>query len=499
MTGTNAALRRVAVTERHTLDDFAAIAHLAAEVGELRAEAAATLPRLAGRTVWMVNSTAQGGGVAEMLPPIVTILGDLGVRCEWVVIGADEPAFFDFTKRIHNLIHGVDRPAPDAADRELYERVNRDNARQLAPLLSPGDILIVHDPQPLPIAAALRELLPLTAIWRCHIGLDAENAATRAAWAFLAPYLDAYDHAVFSAPEYIPEALAGRATVIPPGIDPLASKNRELSLHETVEILCNGGLIACPGPTVHGPYPALAQRLQPDGTFATASVSESIGLLTRPIVTQISRWDMLKGFVPLMRAFAALKRSLGEGDGARAPLERRCLDLAHLVLAGPDPLAVRDDPEALAVLAALTADYVALDPTIQDEIAVLSLPLHSVEQNALMVNALQRASTIVVQNSLREGFGLTIAEAMWKRIPVLTSARACGPRQQVRDGLDGRLVADPEDTDELRRVMEEMLVAPERRQRWGQSAQRRVHERFLLFAQLRDWGRLLGTMPLPAA
>jgi trehalose synthase len=118
--------------------------------------------------------------------------------------------------------------------------------------------------------------------------------------------------------------------------------------------------------------------------------------------------------------------------------------------------------------------------------------MHSVEQNALMVNALQRASTIVVQNSLREGFGLTIAEAMWKRVPVLSNSRACGPRQQVRDGVDGRLIRDPEDEAELRQAIDEMLAAPETLRRMGGAAQRRVNDAFLMLSQLRSWGQLLG-------
>jgi trehalose synthase len=118
--------------------------------------------------------------------------------------------------------------------------------------------------------------------------------------------------------------------------------------------------------------------------------------------------------------------------------------------------------------------------------------MHSLEENALMVNALQRASIIVAQNSLREGFGLTIAEAMWKRVPVLSNARACGPRQQVRDGLDGRLVADPANPLELRQALSDMLADPVRLERWGRSAQRRVHEHFLVFGHLR--GRLLPTL-----
>jgi trehalose synthase len=335
--------------------------------------------------------------------------------------------------------------------------------------------------------------VPLRTIWRCHIGLDVENTATRAAWDFLGPYLDAYEHAVFSAPEYIPERLAGRATVIPPGIDPLSPKNRELGLRETVEVLCNGGLIPPPSPTLHEPYPAQAQRVLTDGTVGAANTGESLGLLTRPIVTQISRWDRLKGFLPLMRAFVALKQS-AESDSGPDALHPRRLKLARLVLAGPAAGAVADDPEASGVIEELRGFYGAMPSTVQRDIALVMLPMQSGEQNALMVNALQRASTIVVQNSLREGFGLTIAEAMWKRIPVLTNSRAWGPRQQVRDGLDGRLVRNPEDEEELQRVLNEMLADTQGRQRWGRSAQRHVYDRFLMTAQLRSWARLIGTL-----
>lgn len=485
-------LQLVRIDQTRTVDEYAAVAHLAPAVAELNLEAAGLLPRLAGRTVWMVSSTARGGGVAEMLPPIVSVLRGLGVQVEWVVIGSREPAFFDLTKRIHNLIHGVGPPLLDESDRALYERVNRENADRLRDLVRPGDVLIVHDPQPLPIASQLRDLIPLITIWRCHIGLDAETAATRAAWNFLEPYLDAYDGAVFSAPEYIPRRLARRATVVFPGIDPLAPKNRDLSLRQTIEIMCSGGLIPCPGPTVPGPFAGLVQRLNPDGTLSPANVTESIGLLTRPIVTQVSRWDRLKGFAPLMEGFAALKRSTYDGPGD--PEHRRRLDLVRLVLAGPEPSAIQDDPEAQEVLEELRAAYRGLHPAIQDDVALLLLPMGSLEENALLVNALQRASTVVVQNSLREGFGLTIAEAMWKRVPVLTNSRACGPRQQVRDELDGRLIADPENPDEIRRALDEMLADPGRLERWGQSAQRRVHDQFLVLGQLRGWGRLLATM-----
>jgi trehalose synthase len=491
-------LELVDVVSGYGLQDYEAIAHLAPAAAELRAEAAVAVRRLAGRTIWMVSSTATGGGVAEMLAQLVRILRDIGVTTQWVVIGSREPAFFELTKRIHNLIHGTGDPEFTDSDRDVYERVNRENALGLRQIVRPGDVLVVHDPQPVPLGRLLREAMPLHAIWRCHIGLDFENAATRAAWSFIGPYLDAYDHAVFSAPEYIPEQLVGRASVIHPGVDPLSPKNRELTLRETVEVLCNGGLIPYPSPTVYGLFPSLAQRVGPDGTLAPAYLGDSVGLLTRPIVTQVSRWDRLKGFLPLLRAFAALKAS-ATPDPVVDPVHHRRHQLVRLVLAGPEPAGVADDPEATEVLEEMIAAYRRMPPPVQHDIALLLLPMRSPVQNALMVNALQRASTIVVQNSLREGFGLTITEAMWKRIPVLSNSRACGPRHQVRDGLDGRLVRDPEDEAELQRVLNEMLADSEGRQRWGRTAQRSVHDRFLVFTQLSNWARLIDTILLDQA
>jgi trehalose synthase len=483
----------VAVDEYRALDEYAGVFQLASAVHDLTAEAALIAPRMAGRTVWMVNSTSRGGGVAEMLPTLVSLLRQLGIQTEWVVIDADEPAFFRLTKHLHNLIHGEGPPHLEPADRECYERVSRANADALRARLKPGDILIVHDPQPLPLALYLRQMMPLVAIWRCHIGLDSENDATRAAWAFMQPYLGAYDRTVFSAAEYIPTGLAGHATVVYPGIDPLAPKNRELPLGRAVEILCSGGIIRCPGPTLRPPFSALAQRVLPDGRFVPANATEDIGLLTRPIVTQISRWDRLKGWLPLMRAFVTLKLAVYDEDPADHGHRRR-LDLVRLVLAGPEPAAIQDDPEAQAVLEEIREAYAKLHPAVQDEIAILALPMGSREENALMVNALQRTSTVIVQNSLREGFGLTIAEAMWKRVPVLSNSRACGPRQQVRDGLDGRLIEDPEDTAELARTLDDMLSDPRRIDRWGRTAQRRVYDHFLIFSQLRAWGRLMAEL-----
>jgi trehalose synthase len=484
----------VEIEHPQTLDDYAAVAHLAPAVRRLREAAAPIVPRMAGRTLWMINSTAKGGGVAEMLPAKVRLLRDLGIRAEWAVIETDRPRFFQLTKRIHNLVHGSGEPRLTQADRELYESVNRANADALAPLLEPRDVVVIHDPQPMPLAGMVRERVDVTAVWRCHIGLDTENDATRAAWEFLAPYGAAYARAVFSAPEYVPPFLADRAEVIHPGIDPLASKNREMHAHELVRVLANSALATTTGPMLRPPFQQLANRLQPDGTFRPAIWPEEIGLLVRPIVTQVSRWDRLKGFLPLLRAFAQLKRRARNGGGGFAPMHARRLDVARLVLAGPEPEGVADDPEAAEVLEELKREYAGLGPTAQADVALITLPMRAPRENALMVNALQRVSSIVVQNSLREGFGLTVAEAMWKRIPVLTNERACGPRHQVRHLLDGLLIRDPESVDELARGLGEALSDPDRVDAWGRSAQRQVHDRFLVFSQLESWLRLLGAL-----
>ena len=474
-----------------TLSDYEVIPHQAEAVRKLRVEASMLAPALRDRTVWMVNSTARGGGVAEMLPRMCVLLEELGVRTRWAVMGTDRPQFFGLTKRLHNLIHGEDCRAPGDEERELYEAVNRENAEELVSQLAPEDIVIIHDPQPMAMGPILKRQVGVRTVWRCHIGLDEHLPATRAAWGFLNPYSEGYDRAVFSAPEYIPDFFAGRASVIHPALDPWSHKSRELTPHKLVGILCNSGLKYGRQPVVTPPFSNPAQRLRPDGRFAPADNEEGLGLLYRPVVTQVSRWDRLKGFRPLLDGFVRLKRSLDDAGLDRSERHRRSVELARLVLAGPDPSSVQDDPEGAGVLEELSAAYRELPPQLQQDVALLSLPMNSRKENALMVNALQRCSTVVVQNSLREGFGLTATEAMWKTVCVVAS-RAFGLRQQIRSGIDGVVVQDPEDPDEIAVRLDDILEDVPKRDYMARNGRQRVHDEFLIFTQLCHWLRLLN-------
>ena len=477
---------------RLSLDTYAGVGALSGAVDALRTAATTLVPRLEGRTVWHVNSTAQGGGVAELLPAQITLMRDLGVDTRWLVMETDRREFFALTKRIHNMIHGATQQEFTAGDRALYEEVSRTNAEALMQYVQPDDVLLIHDPQPVGAGARVKRRHPgIRAIWRCHIGLEEDLPVTRAAWEFLRPYATVYDRSVFSVEEYIPRFLADCAVVIHPSLDPLSHKNRELSLHKLVGVLSDAGLTDVHWPLVAPPWPEGAQRLQSDGTWDAATTPEDIGLLARPIITQVSRWDRLKGFEPLMEAFRALKLGLVSRP-AHDLRHRRRLELVRLVLAGPDPSSIQDDPEGLGVLKALRTRYTRLEPDVRDDVAVLALPMGSRKANALMVNALQSSSDIIAQNSLREGFGLTVAEAMWKRKPVLGSARACGVRLQVRNGVDGVLVSNPEDPEEIAEAMHHMLADEDQLEAWGNNAQRRAYDELLIFGELRRWLEVLA-------
>ncbi|MBN1497281.1 MAG: glycosyltransferase [Spirochaetes bacterium] len=480
-------------TTKYSLDYYATDPIFSAPVADLKSDARNVAPRLRGRTIWMVNSTARGGGVAEMLPSLISLTNNLGISVRWAVIRSDRPEFFLLTKRIHNLIHGDTGSGSElgAEDAMLYEAVNRQNAESFKKELKPDDILIIHDPQPLPMGQMLARELGLPAVWRCHIGLDRRIDATKTAWRFLRPYLDGYRRTIFSAPEYVPDYCADRSTIIHPAIDPLSHKNQELSVNKLTGILCNSGLQPEYEPVVTPDYRSRVSLLGDDGSYVAP---EELGLLFRPLVLQVSRWDRLKGWDPLLEGFVRLKNRTIKSNGTnKTRRKQNRLRLSRLVLAGPDPRAIADDPEGMQVLNQIRERYMSLDPGLRSDIAIILLPMESHKENALIVNALQRCAHIIVQNSLQEGFGLSVTEAMWKRKAVL-GTHACGIRQQIRDGRDGLLVLKPEDPDEIADKLSQLLNNSVACYNMGRSAQRRVYDEFLIFRQISGYLRLLDSI-----
>lgn len=468
-----------------TLDDYAAHANFAAAVQELRAEAALVRPRFGDRTIWMVTGHAAGSHTAEMVASNVSLLRGLGIGAEWLVMETDRPDFLALCRRLDALMHGAGDPTLSPDHRPLFESVSRQNANWMRRLLRPGDLVIAHSVDTLGVGALLGEAPETRAIWWCFGGLDEHTPQTRAAWSFLKPFATRYERSVFVAAEYIPAFLTGTARVIVPGLDPLNHKNRELSIHKLSGILCNAAVLPEHGTSITPPFPEPVRRLRPDGEWEPASERGDIGLLHRPIVSQISRWDRRKGFRPLLEGFVKLKRGLADGISSEDRY-RKTLQAARLVLAGPNPGADREDPEGRELLREIAELYSGLSPELQDDIAILMLTTTPAKCAAFTVNALQRCSSVVVQNSLQEGFGFEATEAMWKRIPVLVS-RAFGLRLLVRDGMDGRVVCNPEDSSEIARTLGEMLADPHARNAWGRSARRRVRNEFLVFAQLQQW------------
>ena len=486
-------IQQIDIQNGKRLSEYKTYAHLSGMVDDLVSRSRPVAHKLCDKTVWMINSTANGGGVAEMMPKMAGLLRQLGIRTQWLVFSPENEAFFQLTKRIHNLIHDVGTPGFTADEKALYEAASKAAADQLETMISPGDIMVVHDPQPLGAGAELIARRGIRSIWRCHIGLDKQTPQTEAAWRFLKPYAEIYDHAVFSAPEYVPSFFGDKTSIITPAIDPLSQKNRDILNLELISILYKGGILQNGHHRHLNPsWKRKALRLNVNGKFIRTRPDDGFELLFRPTVTQVSRWDRLKGWHSLIEAFVALKRKYRNNGRKKSSQDLR-MSATQLVLAGPEPAAVQDDPEGKGVLDDLRTYYKSLPPEDQKDISILSLPMSSRRQNHLMVNALQSCSSMVVQNSLQEGFGLTATEAMWKRIPVL-GTKACGLRRQIRDGREGFLTTNPSDPKEVAANIERMLVKPKRLEKWGRRAQKRVHKNFLIFNQIEKWMQCLDQL-----
>ncbi len=365
---------------------------------------------LRGKTVKMVNSTALGGGVAEMLNRLVPLLGELEVKTGWEVITGGND-FFEVTKGFHNALHGGEYTLTQQA-RDVFMLHTEQNRQRMN---FGEDFIVIHDPQPVGLIASKTDD-PARWVWRCHIDLSNPNPEV---WKFLKPMVERYDAAVFSSPAFarqlsIPQAL------FYPCIDPLSEKNKELDESYIQEVCDNFGVDR-----------------------------------SRPIVTQISRFDRLKDPLGVIHA---------------CKMAKKYVDF-QLVLAGGS---AADDPEGAVVLKEVM-DAAGDDP----DIIILDLPPWS----ALEINALQRVSTIIIQKSLKEGFGLTVTEGLWKGKPTIASAVG-GIPTQVIDKLTGALVHSVEGCAYQIRYL---LTHPEFALQLGRNGREHVKENFLMTTNVRRW------------
>ena len=376
--------------------------------------------RVKSRRLQNINSTPVGGGVAEILTRMVPLLREFDIETTWDVIKGDQ-AFFNVTKAFHNALHGKNVEITDEM-LAVFQAATEANLREMN---IRGDVVLVHDPQPAGLIALKREA-GRRWIWRCHIDISCPNARV---WDFLRPYIEQYDAAIFSMPDFA-QHLPIPQYMVAPSIDPLSDKNKELSPDFVSQVLAK-------------------YHIDPE----------------RPIVTQISRFDRLKDPVGVIAAYKMVKR------------RHDC----QLVLAGGG---ASDDPEGEEVLLEVREKAAG-----DRDIHILLLPPYS----DLEINALVRGSTVVFQKSIKEGFGLTVSEALWKRKPVIGGAVG-GIKLQVINGVTGFLVHSPEGAaNRLAQLLGDSVL----RAKLGENGFQQVKQNFLLTRQVKDYMLVMLTLDHP--
>ena len=429
-------LLSVPIPER-SLDAFADVAD-PVQYEALRAARDVARDFFTGRVLWNVNSTSRGGGVAEMLRPLLGYVRGAGVDARWQVLRGD-PGLFRVTKRIHNHLHEAPGDGGDlgGAERTAYMASLAPSARTLRTSVHPEDIVFLHDPQTAGLVDAVRST-GARVIWRCHVGVDEPDELARGAWEFLRPFIDGADAYVFSRRGHVwPGLDPERVWIVPPSIDPFSPKNRALSPEEITAIM--GGL---------------DEKANQIGDVIPHAV---------PLVAQVSRWDHLKDPGGVVRGF--IDHVLPRHPGA------------HLALVGPAVTAVSDDPEGATVLLEMVDLCHRLPQALRSHIHLVSVPMDDVDLNAITINAIQRTANVVVQKSLAEGFGLTVAEAMWKSRPVV-AARVGGIQDQIEHGATGLLV-DSRDLEAFGAAVSQLLDNPSTAAQMGERGRDSVRREFL--------------------
>ena len=376
---------------------------------------------LEGARVLHVNATAVGGGVAEMLLSIVPLMRDAGLHADWFVLQAED-RFFEVTKSYHNALQG--KPTEwSPEDFDVYWKAVGENAERLAKHLDDYDFVVVHDPQPLVLPTHL--VAGTGWIWRCHIDMTSPSPET---WNVLAPHLAAYDLLVFSSQGYVPADLeAERVEIALPCIDPFRPKNRSLRPGELEATWARHGI---------------------DGT--------------RPYLLQVSRFDPWKDPIGVLEAYRLVKERRPE------------VQLVYMAAMADD------DPEGWG-LYEQTREAAGDDPDVH--LLALDVPASDISHNALEVNAMQRGAAVVLQKSLREGFGLVVAEALWKEKAVV-AGNVGGIPFQIQDGENGFLVGSVEEC--AARTLQ-LLEDPGLRAEMGRRGHRTVAENFLFTRLLRQY------------
>jgi trehalose synthase len=401
-------------------------------VGLIGEEAVGAIEELAaplqGARVLHLNATAYGGGVAELLPTLVGLKMGLGLAAEWHVLTGNDP-FFDLTKKLHNGLQGMDIEL-ETAHRAVYMSTLEENMEVFK---QDWDFVVVHDPQPAGLVGILDGRRTGHWIWRCHVDTSTPNPA---ALDFLAPFMSYYEVSIFSMPQYLTQQLdTGRAEFVLPSIDPLTPKNQALS-------------------------PSLARQI----------LTTRFGLDgDRPIMTQVSRFDPWKDPLGVIDTYRQVKSRMAD---------------VQLALVGN---LADDDPEGIEYHAR-TLDYAGDDPDIHVFSTLDRLSRDNLT-HALEINAFQSGSDVVVQKSTREGFGLVVTEAMWKRAAVV-AGRVGGIVEQIEDGDSGFLVSSAEECADR---VAQLLEKPALRREMGARARERVRERFLTPRHLRDYLRIFGS------
>jgi trehalose synthase len=448
-----------------------------AMIERVRAAEQHAVELLDGRTVWMVNSTAAGGGVAQLLRTLLPYWRGAGIDVRWMVLrGSAE--FFRVTKRFHNHLQGQagDGGVLGIDELRTLDQAAHQHARVLASQLARGDVVVLNDPQTAAMSVPLARA-GANVIWCCHVGIDRDNEFSQNAWTCLRPRLAGAQRFVFSRYTSLPEWLGGAETsILTPGIDPASTKNLPMSEDGARAILQHLGLAA--GDAVAPPSYECT-----DGSIATLAAGPTVldcdaapDWSRDPVVVSLARWDRIKDPLGILDGF--LERVLAASD-------------AHLLLAGPDAHQVADDPEATAVLAEVRERWRRLASSARARIHIACLPLTSPEENDAMVNAIQRQAAVVVKKSLQEGFGLGVAEAMWKARPVVASAVG-GHLDQVQHLHSGLLVENPADVGAFGDAIVELLREPPLAARLGQTARERVRALFLNDRHFIRWVEVLG-------